>query len=178
MSKGIPEHVDFIRAAKACGVYQGNYDIARMRRLVDYLADRHGQVSVDVTFGRNETKRYFFLKGTAAGRFSIPCQRCLEPMQQDIEVSFELGLVEEEHYIKRLPEEVDPYLIKAVPDSLMGVIEDELILSFPSVVMHEQDQCNATQYMKVNEGHSVTEQDEGKGNNPFAALESLKKELD
>jgi len=178
MSKGIPEHVDFIRAAKACGVYQGSYDVARMRRLVDFLADRQGQVSVDVTFGRNEAKRYFFLKGTASGHFSVPCQRCLEPMAQDVTVSFELGLVEAEHYIKRLPEEVDPYLIKAVPDSLMGVIEDELILGFPSIVMHEQNQCDATQYMKDNPEDSAIQQDAGTGINPFAALESLKKDLD
>jgi len=172
MSKGIPEHIDLMRAANLGGHFKGTYNIASMKRLSELLADKKGQITVDVLFGINEQNRPYF-KGRAVGQLQLPCQRCMEAISNDIDISFELILVSSEYQSKKIEDDCEVLVVDTVPASFVEIVEDELLLSFPSVYMHEPSECNATKFMQDNRRVQLNE-DEPQKENPFDALKDLK----
>jgi len=172
MSEGIPEHVDLVRAAKMNRRYKGVFKVAKMLRLCDYLASKNGQVEVDISFSV-EGGRGLYLRGHAKAEVEVLCQRCMQVMPHDIETSFELQLVEREHELERVPEEVDALLVAEVPSSLVNIVEDELILGFSIVPMHAEDQCEATSFMKAEQA-LIEQQKEEEKPNPFTVLKDFK----
>jgi len=143
-----------------------------MQRLAGLLADRQGQVEVDVQFGRNGQNQPYF-KGRANGQLSLPCQRCMEPLQIDIDVSFELMLAGSHYQAERLTEDKDVLVIDVIPASFIEIVEDELLLGFPAVYMHSIDECKAAPFMKDKREGQLEEKGEAKPN-PFDVLKDLK----
>jgi len=172
MSKGIPEHIDLMRAANLGGHFKGTYNIASMKRLSELLADKNGQIAVDVQFGRNEQNRPYF-KGRAVGQLQLPCQRCMETISDDIDITFELILVSSEYQSNKVEDNSEVLIIDLVPASFLEIVEDELLLNFPSVYMHEPSECNATKYMQDKREVQLNENETQK-ENPFDALKDLK----
>ena len=172
MSKGIPEHIDLMRAANHEKRYQGVFEVGKMQRLAGLLADKKGQVEVDVQFGRNG-QNHPYLKGSANGQFWLPCQRCMEPIQSDIDVSFELMLVGSQHQAERLTEDKDVLVVDMIPASFIEIVEDELLLGFPAVYMHNADECSSAVFMQDKREAQIEEKGERKPN-PFDVLKDLK----
>ena len=172
MSKAFPEHIDLMRLANLDGHFQGAYNIARMQRLSELLANKECQIDIDVQFGINEQNRPYF-KGTAHGQLSLPCQRCMEPVPKDIDVSFELLLAGSDHKFKQLAEDNDVLLVDTVPASFIEIVEDELLLGFPAVYMHDESECSATEFMQDKREVQINEKGQGKVN-PFDVLKDLK----
>jgi len=74
-----------------------------------------------------------------------------------------------------LPAEFEPYLLEGEEQSIIDLIEDELILCLPMVTLHE-DACSG--YMeKQNKKVKAAIEAEKESSNPFAALKSLKDDL-
>lgn len=167
MSEGIPEYVDLIKAARQGSQYAGTYSISRMPRLLEQLASPRGDVTVNVEFDIAGQKGPC-LSGTAQADVDVYCQRCMQPMTEVIEAQFELRLLEDEHELELLPEEVDAYHVAEVPSSLLAIIEDELILAKPLISMHAPDECDATEYLKDRQV------EEKRPDNPFEALKDFK----
>lgn len=161
-----------MRLANLGGHFQGAIKIAGMPRLSELLAENKGQIEIDVQFGINEQNRPYY-KGSAHGQVLLPCQRCLEAIPEDIDVSFELLLAGSEHKYKQLAEENDVLLIDRVPASFFEIIEDELLLGFPEVYKHDESECSATEFMKDKLEVQMNEK-ETKKVNPFDVLKDFK----
>jgi len=172
MSEGIPDHIDLMRAAKLGSQYQGAIRLARMHRLSELLAEKSGQIDIDVQFGINDD-HHSYLAGRACGQLSLPCQRCMQPLTEDIDVTFELVLVESEYQSQQLDEDIDVLVVDTIPASFIDIVEDELLLGFPAVYMHEADACSATPYMQDKREIQTNEKGAEK-NNPFDVLKDLK----
>ena len=172
MSEGIPAHIDLLRAARSDSQFDGTVKLADMPRLVGMLASKDGLLNVKVKLGLDE-QGYAYLHGTASGEAQVYCQRCLQAMPLELEADFELTLVESEYEVERIPEEKDVLVITEVPGSLVNIIEDELILAFPLVQMHEAENCDATGFMK-DERKSPDEQASQEKENPFGVLKDFK----
>ena len=172
MSEGIPEYVDLLRIAKPGGHYSGSISVARMPRFIEYLANKEGQINADIIVGTDE-RRHAFIQGQVNGTVWVTCQRCMQAMQYDIDTSFKLMLVEFEHQLQRIPEDVEAMLVSEVPASLVGIIEDELILGFSLVPMHKEEDCEATSYLQGQRDDSQQEVSTEKPN-PFAVLKDFK----
>lgn len=97
------------------------------------------------------------------GAVSMPCQRCLDPMQCDIDFFREIALWQLPSQI----DESDGILLEEVMQGdklpLMQIIEDEILLELPHSPKH--DDCDmAVQF----------DEDTASAQNPFAMLADLK----
>jgi uncharacterized protein len=87
-------------------------------------------------------------------------------MEFNINSSVYLGIVDDMAAAAHLPESCEPYLLAGrEPVSLLGLIEDELLLALPIAARHNTGECMAKERADAN--NSVR-------NNPFAILQNLK----
>ncbi|MSQ50499.1 MAG: hypothetical protein EXR28_01290 [Betaproteobacteria bacterium] len=98
------------------------------------------------------------------GRLELICQRCLEPLEFDVDVNVNLELCGDLDVIARAEDEIDRVL--AEPEMCVArLVEDELILVLPLVPRHES--CGVEQLLA--QPRKVS---------PFSVLKSLKKRED
>lgn len=113
--------------------------------------------------------RQVWLHLQAQSTLMLPCQRCLQPVAQDLAVDRWIRFVEGEEQAAELDEESEDDVL-ALPRSLdlRWLVEDELILELPLVPRHED--CSPPAQAAA-EPPPVEEAKP----NPFAALAALKK---
>lgn len=165
--KLIPEHIDPFRFAEQSLGLEGVVNLADMPRLSVNLGATDNHVTVKLQFGRDE-QQTAYLKGHIEAALTLQCQRCMEPFVYGIMSDFALGIVNTLDEANALPEHYEPALAVEGSLALRELIEDELILNLPIIPRHEPDQCKV-QLPLAGEGG-----EQGKGENPFHVLKSLK----
>lgn len=168
MSEHMPEHVDALRLARQGRTVQGRYPIAKMSRLAQYLESQQGEALVEAEFGVGEEK-HPWLQGRVRADLALICQRCLKPMQQHMDISFQLAMVHSEADAEQLPDDVDAMVVEGDSVSLLEVVEGELMLSLPIVAMHDEKECTATGLLS-----SSVDAEQAHRENPFSVLDQLK----
>ena len=138
-----------------------------MPQLLSLLVDDEGEVSVELRFALDQQKLRT-VTGHATARVKQECQRCLNPVDIELHASFDLAVVLNEEQAKNLPRYYDPLLVEE-DVVLATMVEEELILTLPSVAYHQD--CK----VKLSYGESVTESSgQDKKPNPFSVLAALK----
>jgi uncharacterized protein len=165
--KFIPEHIDPFRFAEQNLRLDGMVKIIDMHRLSANLSSDNDPIVVNLQFGVDE-QGITFLKGHLETKLTLQCQRCMEPFIYEIISDFVLGIVKTLDEADALPEGYEPALAKEGQLALRELVEDELILNLPIIPKHEFEACK----VKLPLADSGWEQ--GKGENPFHVLESLK----
>lgn len=169
----LPETVDFVRQVELNRTLEGIYPISKLTRLGEVLLSSEGNVNAKLEF--THSVGIASLRGRVSARLLVECQRCLNPMEIEVSGHFKFALVNSEDEFEFIPEEFEPYLLEGEEQSLIELIEDELLLSLPMVPVHE-DECSA--YMaESNSKIRAAIEAEKKANNPFAALQALKDDL-
>jgi len=101
---------------------------------------------------------------------TLQCQRCLQPMVEDVVIDRRLRFVDDEDDAARLDEESeDDVLVASRSLDLHALLEDELILALPLVPRH--DVCPQPLPMGADGGEAADEAQP----NPFAALAALRR---
>jgi uncharacterized protein len=170
MQSAIPETANFMRQVELGNNLSGSIPVSRFERLGEMLASQQGEVQVRLSFGVNAG--YAGIKGNLTADLQLECQRCLQPMEIKVVSSFKFAFVDNEDEIELLPEEFEPFLIEGEEQSVIDLIEDELILSLPMVAAHE-NACS--EYMQQHEQQVKADKEAA---HPFAALKALKGNLD
>ena len=157
------DSLDFACNAEVC---RGKIAIAGFQRLQDYLANNSGELEYAVT-GALDANGRPVLRVDIQGVVSLQCQRCLEELEQVLDIHTELLLAQNEQELQSLDEDefVDCILAQSEMDVLL-LIEDEIILALPVSPRHEQDECMPG---GREDGKAIREA------SPFAALAALKK---
>ena len=172
MSNGpLPKKADPRKLAERGAQITGIAEISAMSRLASFLCDEQGEVDVILDFAVDE-QHLRTVTGTAKGRVFMTCQRCLDPVAIDIEASLNLAVVLNDEQARNLPKYYDPLLVEEEDVELLPIVEDELILSLPSVPKHAD--CT----VKTSWGDSETVHLQQKKPNPFSVLASLKDKAD
>ena len=170
MQTQLPETVNFMRQVELKRTIEGVYPISRLGRLTDVLLNEEGFVTVKLEFG--QSVGFASLKGRVSAKMLSECQRCLKPMETEVAGSFKFALVNDEEELELLPEELEPYLLAGEEQSIIDLIEDELLLSLPMVTAHD---TACSDYMsKQNSEIKAAIQAEKEASHPFAALKALK----
>jgi uncharacterized protein len=169
--KFIPEHIDPFRYAEQSLSLDGSVKIADMPRLNANVVASGDSVAVQLQFGVDE-QHITFLKGHLDTKLTLQCQRCMEPFFYEIISDFILGIVSTLDEANALPEQYEPAMSAEGSLALRELIEDEIILNLPIIPRHEPEECK----VKLPLVDSGWEQ--GKGENPFHVLESLKHKRD
>ena len=165
--KFIPEHIDAFRYAEQSLSLDGSLKIADMHRLSTNVMAGGDTVAVNLKFGVDEQK-ITYLTGHLETKLTLQCQRCMEPFVYEIISDFILGVVTTLDEANALPERYEPALATEGSLALRDLIEDEIILNLPIIPRHEPEQCKV-KFPLVDSGW-----EQGKGENPFHVLESLK----
>ncbi|MGH8581739.1 MAG: YceD family protein [Gammaproteobacteria bacterium] len=117
----------------------GSLPIARMRRLAGQLCDDAGEAGARLRFERRADGSRT-LQGQVSAGLRIRCQRCLEPMEINIDTPIRLRLVSDPSGPAGSPD-FDDLPVGTEPLSLVTLIEDELLLALPIAPMHEPRHC-------------------------------------
>lgn len=165
----LPETLNFTRQVELNRKLAGQYPIARLARLNESLLSDEGYVSAKLEFGHSVG--FACLKAKVSAKLQVKCQRCLQPMEIVVNGQFKFALLHDEEEFELLPDEFEPYLLQGEEQSLIELVEDELLLSLPMVVMHDEA-CSEFMSEQVEEIKAAKE-----AAHPFAALKALKGDL-
>jgi len=169
----LPDVVNFVRQVELNRIIEGVYPISKFARLGEVLLANEGYVTVKLEFTRSVG--ISSLRGQVSAKLLVECQRCLDPVETEVSGSFKFALVNSEEDFELLPEEFEPYLIEGEEQSVIELVEDELLLSLPMVTIHE-DACSDFMSKQNEEARAAIEA-EKEAEHPFAALKALKEDL-
>lgn len=161
--------LDFVRNA---GIRHGKIPLTEFLRLQDFLFDSKGDVLYQIS-GEYDKNGKPGLQLKISGTMYLCCQRCLGRLEQSIDLQTLLLLATNEIELNKLDDDDSVDAIPAVPElDVLNLIEDELILDLPISPRHQDGTCE----MRKPESEKGSES-AGKTapENPFAALEALKK---
>lgn len=162
----LPVTANFMRQVELNRTIEGRYPLAKFERLAETLLSSEGSVSVKLEFGHSVG--FPCLKARASATLLVKCQRCLNPMEVTVTGRFKFALLNSEEDFDLLPEEFEPYLLEGEEQSIIDLIEDELLLSLPMVTAHK----NACSSVMVNQEKVI--QAAKQASHPFAALKAIK----
>lgn len=137
---GIPK---FVAAAKAVATrqrYVGALAVAQLPRLVAQLADRTGDLQVELEAGKDAAGRAA-LRGTIDGELSLTCQRGLHPFRWPCHVATSLRLVTSETEEEQAMEEAEAHLVQDDQLPLRDIVEDEVLLALPMMPRCDDPDC-------------------------------------
>jgi uncharacterized protein len=130
---------DLMSLAERGAVLEGRIELARFARLKDLLHSSDGSAAVRMRFNRRHDD-LVVMELECSASLELVCQRCLEPLNFEVNERVEFALAEDEDSRTVLPDDMD--LIALGGDRLQpaSVVEDELIVSLPLVPKHEVEQ--------------------------------------
>jgi uncharacterized protein len=167
-STPFPEHLDALKLFARKGVISAALPVSRLKRFSGYLHQPGGEVAVFLEFGHDEEGRKL-LSGTLEATVQVLCQRCMAPMPLDI--ASQLALLVSEGDSQTESTELDTVSMTDGNLDVLGLIEDELILSLPLAPVHDDNECSTAL-------NSFRQQTVGREqelvSNPFSVLASLK----
>jgi len=178
MTHGVLPHKVEVRTLAARAVeLEGYVDLAKLPRLEAAVTAAGSPVTVSARFFRDEENRYAIDLAVAV-EVTVICQRCLGPLEQKLESRSLLAVLWSDEQVGQLPPRYDPVITEAEMD-LWGVIEDELLLVLPSYSYHSDRECGQKSGVIARSADGApTKEPEGKKENPFSVLLTLKEDGD
>lgn len=167
----LPIQVEPYRLAANAEHLEGLMSLENMRRLGEEAGEQQGDCEVRLDFGIDAQGRRF-VEGSLTADVSLACRRCLEPLPVTVESHFLLGLASSDAMAADLPGSYEPVLVENEQLNLLSVIEDELILSLPQVVYHDEKECSVSRD-QLSSGADA-EVSETPAASPFDILKKLK----
>lgn len=177
LTRQLPEQINIRKLADHSGTLEGVVDVRRLERLSQALLSDEGQVVVSLEFFRNDNG-IKVVTGTVRGVVPLECQRCLEPVNTEIEVDINLAVVKSEEQAENLESKFEPLILEDDQVQLVDIIEDDLLLVLPMIPSHDIEICiqNGYEPLIEDEGEVIEEvPSESSRENPFAVLADLKK---
>ena len=171
MPSELPETINPMLLAKTGKELSGSYGLHQLSRVNTLLeVDLGMHVSFKLRFSRHDDHRLFCVVGELEAVLPMVCQRCLQPMQRQVDGIVNMAIVRDEAEAGVLPAQFEPYIDTGEPVKLQDFIEDELLLAMPLVSLHDEKVCPAAD--KPIENKFGLEQIAKV--NPFAELKKLK----
>jgi len=140
LTSRLPGRVEPYKLVARAEHLEGLVGLADMTRLSEALGAQSGDAQVWLDFAIDPQGRREII-GHLKAELQLPCRRCLEPMEQEVESDFRLAMVTSDALAAELPSTHEPVLVENEQLNLLAVIEDELILSLPQVVYHDEAEC-------------------------------------
>ena len=170
MAKYLPERIFPLRLAHLGQQLDGEIASHLMPRLMGDFErggspTKNGDARVQLRFECREGS-HPHVTGEIGVRLTFECQRCLEPVDIDIEATLNLGLVREGQ-VGTLDTDEDYLELNEESVNLATLVEDELILALPIIALHPQGSCSPVE--------ALSKESKISSESPFAVLSSLKK---
>jgi uncharacterized protein len=109
--------------------------LAALARLRSRIAGIGGSVRGAARFGRRG--RFAVAELSLAGKATLQCQRCMQPMELALDSTTQVVLIAAEADAGEVPEDLEPVLAREGRISTGELVEEELLLALPIVPLHE-----------------------------------------
>lgn len=170
----LPVEVDPFRAAKRRLDYEGYLTVSQMPRLAESTLNVNRDADVRLSFAI-DPQGLTVLTGKVETEVELECQRCGEGFNQHLVAEFQYSPVCDEAQMEQFPDAYEPLeLDENGVFRLHQLLEDELLLAMPLIAKHELADCKVSQQERV--FGKIAPEEEQTQPNPFAVLESLKKQ--
>ncbi len=166
----LPEFVDPVSFAEKRVELSGEFEIARLSRVLDALFDKQGVVSLRCSFAKS--KGIVTLEGTVSAELMLICQACLDKLHWPIEIHFNLAVVNSLEQANRLSSEFEPLLLEEERISLIKLVEDEVLLQLPDFPKHSEE-CLAKTSSPIDLPNEENIHQK-RSDSPFSVLANLK----
>jgi uncharacterized protein len=124
-------------------VLSDEIELRQLGRLTDLLNSADGSVKASLRF-RQRRNGWIGLALEYEASVELLCQRCLEPVTQQIADKVDIALIESESMEALVPEGFEPVVLNDARLLPAQLIEDELIISIPLVPKHARvDDCGS-----------------------------------
>ena len=137
---GIPRYVVASKAVATRQRFAGTVPLAQMARLAAQLADKAGQLEVELEAGQDAAGRPA-LRGAVRGELNLTCQRGLHPFTWPCQVDTALRLVSSEAEEEKAMGEADTHLVVDDQLPLRDIVEDEVLLALPMMPRCDDPDC-------------------------------------
>ena len=164
-STQLPKTIKVFNFAKKEVNLDGEYKIANLPRVSDLARNTEDNLKVNLSF-HLENGKTPCVKGIINSKIVLDCQRCLDALDIDLKVFFNLAFVRYESQAEGLDKVYEVYVLGEDEEiDTLDLISDELLLSLPMAPSHEFD-CS----LKVESEIKVEKVHE----NPFDVLKNIK----
>ncbi|MBS3666854.1 MULTISPECIES: YceD family protein [Halomonadaceae] len=172
LTSQLPSRVEPYKLAARHERIEGLVALDKLPRLAEEAGVQTGDCHVVLEFGVDAQGRRE-IRGHLQATLALACRRCLVPLPQEVSSDFLLGMVTDEALAAELPASHEPVLVEKEQLDLLTVIEDELILSLPQVVYHDEAECHVSAEQLVSKTEGAASET-APATNPFAVLNVLK----
>ncbi|MFB9867615.1 YceD family protein [Vreelandella sulfidaeris] len=172
LTSQLPSRVEPYKLAARHERIEGLVALDKLPRLAEEAGDQAGDCYVVLEFGVDAQGRRE-IRGHLQATLALACRRCLVPLPQEVNSDFLLGMVTDEALAAELPASHEPVLVEKEQLDLLTVVEDELILSLPQVVYHDEAECHVSAEQLVSKTEGAASETTP-ATNPFAVLNALK----
>lgn len=176
----LPRRVDPWRAGASASRFEGRIDAACVPRLAAVAVPcRPLDVRLEFAQPDGALRDAVQVAVRVCGRYALTCQRCLGPMELDLDVESQVLLAADEGVARRL--EANCEVQVSPPGSaldLATLVEDEVMLALPFAPCHEAGGCAAHAVPAATNDEAPDGLDthaQRARENPFAALAALKR---
>jgi uncharacterized protein len=170
----VPRHIELRKLAAQDVELTGQIPQSCMERLRSLLVDAANQIDVRLEFATGERRRPTIL-GEARTTANVLCQRCLQPMDIDLDANIALIGIWSEEELQSVPREIDSIVVGEDKTDLYALLEEELLLSMPFSNVHAKADCDSVG--KTSFGEQVPQAAPAQTrDNPFDVLKTLKKD--
>ena len=161
----LPNRINFFNFAKKEVKLNGNYKVSELSRLSEIASNENDKIEVDLSF-RLANGRIPCVEGIIKSILVLDCQRCLDSLQVDLKVPFDIAFARNEFQADSLDDKFEIFLIGDNEElEIKDLITDEILLSIPMAPSHDYD-CG----LKTDKGNIVEEVRE----HPFDVLKNIK----
>ena len=172
LNEPLPNQIDVRKLATKGIEITGNFSPSLLTRFVELLANTEGSISSKLSFYIDSSRKRR-VDGEVKAKVKAICQRCLKPVDVTVNSCFELAIVWSDDDAQRLPQTLEPLIVGEELINLADVVEEELILSFPFVNYHDNDDCKEQSGL-IFSGSQESIKEKAPKENPFKVLEQLK----
>ena len=163
--KQLPKTIKLYNFAKKEVNLHGEYKISNMPRLAEIAKNDKDSVQVDLSF-HLENGMTPCVKGIINLIVVLDCQRCLDDLEMDLIIPFNLAFVKYENQANEFDEHYEIYHVGELEElETIDLITDEILLSIPMVPSH-----NFACGLKLDQENIVEEVQK----HPFDVLKNLK----
>lgn len=153
------------RGQRLSGILPG----ALLERLPEAVESVDGDIRAELEFARDQ-QGISTVSGSLHCTVELQCQRCLQPVSEQIDAAFAWGLVWTEEQGRALPKSLDPVIQEGDELDLYQALEEEILLNLPMVAYHREE-CVARDSFRSSD---VPDEPAEQRENPFKVLEQLK----
>lgn len=147
------------------GFFEGFIDVGELSRLAVFLLSDQAKIAVEFSIRQSDYDAPI-LEGRLEAELTLECQRCLEAMELPLRIDFKLLINADDDVVAESSLET-VYSEDGTID-IFEVVEDEIVLGLPLVIMHDDIACNKFWQTQEQGSERATKE------NPFSVLAKLK----